>query len=259
MRRNIAGQFIGCQLVSKTDGSPVTTGTTTVYVTGDAGTQAAGSVGSGACTHEGNGFWTYAPAQAETNYTHVAFTFVNTSAVNATVQVFPMAYDSSGQATVGAVAANAIDAAAIASDAGTELATAVWVSATRSLTVLDEDSTTLDLDATIRAALGMSSAGLDTQLAAIAAYIDTEVAAILSAVGALPSASSNAAAFLAAVVEGTTTLVQSLRLMNSALGGKASGLETTNPKYRNLGDSKDRIDATVDADGNRTAVTLDLT
>ena len=85
MRRNVAGQFVGIQMVSKTDGSAVTTGTTTVYVTGDAGTQAAGSVGSGACTHEGNGFWTYAPAQAETNYTHVAFTFVNTSAVNSTL------------------------------------------------------------------------------------------------------------------------------------------------------------------------------
>lgn len=89
MKKNVAGQVVGAQLVSKTDGSPVTAGTTTVYVTGDGGTQGAGSVGSGACTHEGNGFWTYAPAQAETNYDHVAFTFVNTSAVNATVQIYP--------------------------------------------------------------------------------------------------------------------------------------------------------------------------
>lgn len=99
MRRNVAGQFVGAQLISKTDGSAVTTGTTTVYVTGDAGTQAAGSVGSGACTHEGNGYWSYAPAQAETNYTQVAFTFVNTSACNVTVQIFTLAYDASGQMT----------------------------------------------------------------------------------------------------------------------------------------------------------------
>lgn len=99
MRRNVSGQFVGCQLISKTDGSAVTTGTTTVYVTGDAGTQAAGSVGSGACTHEGNGYWTYAPAQAETNYTQVAFTFVNTSACNVTVQIYPISYDASGQMT----------------------------------------------------------------------------------------------------------------------------------------------------------------
>lgn len=218
MRRNVAGQFIGCQLISKTDGSAVTTGTTTVYVTGDAGTQAAGSVGSGACTHEGNGFWTYAPAQAETNYTHVGFTFVNTSAVNATVQVFPMAYDSSGQATVGAIAANAIDAAALASDAGTELATAVWASGTRSLTVLDEDSTTLDLDATIRAALGMSSADLDTQLAAIAAYIDTEVAAIKAETATILSDTNDIQTRLpAALVSGR---------MDSSVGAMAANVIT---------------------------------
>jgi hypothetical protein len=39
--------------------------------------------------------------------------------------------------------------------------------------------------------------------------------------------------------------------------GKASGLDSTTAKFRNLTDSKDRIIATVDANGNRTAVTLD--
>lgn len=87
MKKNVASQAIGAQLVSATDGSAFT-GSVTVYVTGDAGTQAAGSVGSGACTHEGNGYHTYAPAQAETNYDLIAFTFTGTGAVPATVQVF---------------------------------------------------------------------------------------------------------------------------------------------------------------------------
>jgi hypothetical protein len=87
MQKNVAGQKIGAQLVSATDGSAFT-GSVTVYVTGDAGTQAAGSVGSGACTHEGNGYHTYAPAQAETNYDLIAFTFTGTGAVPATVQVY---------------------------------------------------------------------------------------------------------------------------------------------------------------------------
>lgn len=39
MRKNVSGQAISANLLSKTDGSAVTTGTTTVYVTGDAGTQ----------------------------------------------------------------------------------------------------------------------------------------------------------------------------------------------------------------------------
>lgn len=61
------------------------------------------------------------------------------------------------------------------------------------------------------------------------------------------------------VVDGTTTAAESVRLQNAAMGGKASGLGTATAVYRDLADTKDRIDATVDADGNRTAVTLDLT
>ncbi|MDP3139800.1 MAG: hypothetical protein Q8N17_26120 [Burkholderiaceae bacterium] len=60
-------------------------------------------------------------------------------------------------------------------------------------------------------------------------------------------------------VDGTTTARQSVRLANSALGGKASGLGTTTAVYRDLADTKDRISATVDSDGNRTAVTRDVT
>lgn len=61
------------------------------------------------------------------------------------------------------------------------------------------------------------------------------------------------------VYEGTTTFRQALRGITSALLSKASGLETTTAVYRDIGDTKDRITATVDADGNRTAITLDLT
>ena len=74
-------------MVSASDGSAFT-GSVTVYVTGDAGSQAIGSVGSGACTHEGNGYHSYAPAQAETNYDLIAFTFIGSGAVPVTVQVY---------------------------------------------------------------------------------------------------------------------------------------------------------------------------
>lgn len=63
----------------------------------------------------------------------------------------------------------------------------------------------------------------------------------------------------AVVVEGSTTIIASARGWNSALLGKASGLGTTTAVYRDLADSKNRISATVDSDGNRTAVTRDLT
>lgn len=555
MKKNTSGQVIGAQMVSASDGSAFT-GSVTVYVTGDGGTQAVGSVGSGACTHEGNGFHTYAPAQGETNYDHVAFTFIGTGAVPATVQVYPsfpqtgdnfarlgapagasvsadiaavktqtaaievdtqdiqsrlpaalvsgridasVGAMASGVLTATAIAADAITAAKVAADVTTEIqsglatasalstlqssvdtidgivdailvdtaeigaagagltalasaanlatvagyvdtevaaikavtdkldttlaatsdgyaftpdalenapgagsapsaaeiADAVWeeaiadhsgtsgstaealaaagsagdpwitalpgsysagqagyilgtnlnatISSRASQTSVDTidgivDSILLDtaeigaagagltaipwnpawdaevqseaadalaaydpptkaeLDAAVAplataaalatvdtvvdailvdtAEIGAAGAGLTalasaTNLATVAGYLDTEIAAIKAktdnlpaspaASGDVPSAASNAAAVLAATVEGSVTVVQSLRLANAALAGKASGLETTNALFRDLGDSKNRIDATVDADGNRSAVTLDLT
>lgn len=96
MKKNVASQTVGRQMVSATDGSAFT-GTVTVYVTGDNGTQALGSVGSGVCTHEGNGYHTYNPSQAETNYDKVAFTFIGSGAVPRTLEIwtsFPQTGDS---------------------------------------------------------------------------------------------------------------------------------------------------------------------
>lgn len=86
MKRNVASQNIGAQMVSATDGSAFT-GTVTAYITGDGGTQNIGSVASGVCTHKGNGYQVYAPSQAETNFNLIAFTFIGSGAVPATVQV----------------------------------------------------------------------------------------------------------------------------------------------------------------------------
>lgn len=92
MIKNTAGQKIGAQMVSATDGSAFTSAVT-VYVTLDAGTQAQGTVGSGACTHEGNGYHTYAPSQAETNGDLIGYTFIGTGAIPQTVQVYTIAGD----------------------------------------------------------------------------------------------------------------------------------------------------------------------
>jgi hypothetical protein len=61
------------------------------------------------------------------------------------------------------------------------------------------------------------------------------------------------------VIEGTTTLRQAVRLILAVLTGKASGGASTTITYRDIGDTKDRITATVDSDGNRTAITRDGT
>ncbi len=64
-------------------------------------------------------------------------------------------------------------------------------------------------------------------------------------------------AVLDEAVEGSTTLRQLTRLFASVLLGKANGLAGTTANYRDLADTKNRVVATVDADGNRSAVTLD--
>lgn len=62
---------------------------------------------------------------------------------------------------------------------------------------------------------------------------------------------------LDATIESSLSLAACIRLQNSAMLGKLSGGATTTNTFRNIGDTKDRITATVDTDGNRTAVTLD--
>lgn len=130
-------------------------------------------------------------------------------------------------ASVGAMAANVMTAAAAAADLTTELQSGLATSAALALVAADVTDILTDTGTTLPAAI--------------------------------PSASAIADAVLDEAVEGSVTLRESVRLANAALGGKASGLDTTNPKFRDLADTKDRIDATVDANGNRSAVTRDLT
>jgi hypothetical protein len=59
------------------------------------------------------------------------------------------------------------------------------------------------------------------------------------------------------VIEGTLTMRQALRIFLSALAGKSTGGGTVTVNFRDNADGKNRIIATVDADGNRSAVTLD--
>ena len=84
MKKNVASQSIGAQMVTISDGSNFT-GTVTAEVTIDNGTKTAGG---GTVTHEGEGYHSYAPTQAETNGDHVAVSFAGTGALTQTIQVY---------------------------------------------------------------------------------------------------------------------------------------------------------------------------
>lgn len=61
------------------------------------------------------------------------------------------------------------------------------------------------------------------------------------------------------VIENTLTLREALKVFFAVLGGKSSGGGTTSLIFRNHADNLNRVSATVDENGNRTAVTLNVT
>lgn len=61
------------------------------------------------------------------------------------------------------------------------------------------------------------------------------------------------------VIESGYTAAEILRLLASVMAGKSSGGGGATVTFRDAADSKNRITATVDANGNRTAITLDAT
>ena len=83
--------------------------------------------------------------------------------------------------------------------------------------------------------------------------------AIDAAALASDAATEIATATLGATVEGSETLVQVLRLVRASTVGKSSGFPSGPGVFRDAADTKARITATFDADGNRTNVTTDAT
>ena len=110
-----ANQVIGVQMVSATDGSAFV-GTTTLYVTGDGGTQTL----SGTCVSEGNGYHSRVLTAAATDFTQVAYTFIGTGAVPQTLQLFPQTVPTLTP-TQGTAAASAVSAYDLITDAFAEL------------------------------------------------------------------------------------------------------------------------------------------
>ena len=114
--------------------------------------------------------------------------------------------------------------------------------------------------ATIQSGLATASA-----LATVNAYVDELESRLTTArAGYLDNLNSGVPLSAAAVdavlddtVEGSLTVRQILRILLAALAGESGGGGGTTITFRDLADTKARITATVDANRNRTAVTLD--
>lgn len=151
--------------------------------------------------------------------------------------------------TVNGLAANVITATSIAADAITDAKVA-------------SDVTIASVTGSVGSVTG-AVGSVTGSVGSVASGGITATSIAADAIGASELASDALAeiadAVLDEVIEGSTTLRQVLRGFAAALLSKASGLATTTAVYRDVGDTKDRITATVDASGNRSAVTLDLT
>jgi hypothetical protein len=244
MRKNVDNQFVSCQLLD-TAGAAVTTGTTTVYLTGNGGTQAA----VGTATHKGNGEWQMTLSAANTNYDHVSITWVNTGAVPVTQNVYTdQAADLVAALTIPTAAenraemdANSTQLAAIL--AGTETDIPALVNGLNDIDAIE-----------VRAALGVAAADLDAQLSAIVEDTGTTIPALINGLNNLNS--SDAATAVWSTVcesEGSYTAQQILSVVLAVLAGvtRDGGVTITTPN--GVGS---RVYASVDSNNNRTSMTI---
>jgi hypothetical protein len=123
-------------------------------------------------------------------------------------------------------------------------------------------SYTAPLDASgVRTALGVSSPNLDTQLSAIDTVVDS-ILADTGTDGVVVAAASKSGYALSSsgldsiTIETGLNMRQATSLIAASAAGKLSGAATTTITIDGAGVNTDRIVATVDADGNRTAITL---
>lgn len=214
-------------------------------------------------THFGGTAGTFSSGRPEVNTTHAAGTAWGSGAITAAsiaADAITAAKVADGAIDAATFAAGAINAAAIASDAITaakiadgaiDAATfasgaldAVWSTAARTLTALDEDSTTLDLDATIRGAVGLASANLDTQLTAIDDYLDTEVAAIKAKTDNLPSDPADASDIAASFSTVNSTLSTIAGYIDTEVAAILAAVDTEVGAIKTV---TDKLDTTLEA------------
>jgi len=180
-------------------------------------------------------------------------------------------------ASVGAMASSVLTASALASDAATEIAAAVRTDLTVELGRIDASISSRMATFTLPTHFSSLEIAANGHVSAVVKSLDNNaitassiqggaITAAKFAAGAIDAnalatdaASEIATATVGATIEGTETLQGVLRLIRAATVGKLSGAASTTVTIRDAADTKARITATVDADGNRLAVTTDAT
>lgn len=208
----------------------------------------------------------------EADVTHFAGSAITSASGIPEVKVASIAANA---ITASSIAADAITDAKVASDVTIASVTGAVASVTAGVTVATGGITSgsfaagaIDSAAIAASAIGASEIAADAITAAKIA--DGAIDAATFAAGAINAAAIATGAIdadaLAAdavdeilddtIGDGTITVRQALRVILAGMAGKLSGAATTTVTIRNLADSADVVVATVDANGNRSAVTV---
>jgi hypothetical protein len=176
-----------------------------------------------------------------------------------------------------AITTNWLTAAGIAADAVTELQSGLALAA--DLQDVEDKIDVIAIDTTTEIPATLATLATSAALATVDANVDSvladtnEIQAELAdggrtdllidsivgattATGVLLKDTAIEAIFNDVVVTGTYTFAQLMKIMASALAGKLSGGGSTTLTFKSVDGASDVIVATVDANGNRSAVTL---
>jgi hypothetical protein len=261
LKKNVSGQYVQAQMITAADGTAFT-GTVTCYITLDNGSQTLGSVGSGVCTHKGNGLHQYAPSQGETNGDLVACTFIGTGAIPVTVQyptTFPQTGDSYARIGAPAGASTAADIAAIKSDSGaiktkTDYLPSAAAGGAGGVaivgSVMGKSPATLaagDVTGNLPADLKAITAGVDlsatmkTSVTTAATAATPVAASVAGAVGSVTGMTASDVGAVKAVIDNLATMIENVsgyRFKTKALEQSPAGADQSAVKRliaRNLG------------------------
>lgn len=108
--------------------------------------------------------------------------------------------------------------------------------------------------------IGVSSGAVSNVTTVATTTTNTDMRGTDSAyTGTPPTTAQIATAILGMTYESSEDFQDYLRLTRAVLLGKTTGAGTGSENFRDEGDSKNRVAATIDSNGNRTAITTDAT
>jgi hypothetical protein len=264
MRKNVANQYVYFAMRNPVGGAGMTGQTITAVRSIDGGTQASCT---GSIVEDGGGQYHLVTSQADMNGNNIGFLFTAGVVIE---RVFVVTTPGTGiwdeplanHTTTGSAGKGLGDAAgAILPNT---IAAAIWNYLTSAITTAGSIGKLLkdQLDVAVSTRLSEAdyTGAANGDIAAIKAKTDNLPGAP-AAVSDIPTATAVADALLDRTDGGETswTLRQALRVMLAALAGKISGAATSTVVIRDVSDSKNRVSATCDANGNRSAVTYDKT